>query len=453
MCGTSLPGFARDRRIIVFARYPEPGTTKTRLIPTLGPEKSAEMHYALTRHTLQIVSRYAEESDCDVEIRFAGGDLAANRSKFGSKFYYRQQRGDSLGDRLTQAVRDAFDGPASRLVVIGTDCPDLTCELLAQAFKALDDVDIVLGPAADGGYYLVGLRHAQPEVFSGIDWGTDRVLAQTEHAVKRTGNTMRRLPILSDVDFAEDLIQCRRFPQLSGAVLPSIVPGLLTVIIPALNEESSIGETARSALATDGVEVLVVDGGSSDRTVAVAAEAGCRVVVANRGRSRQMNAGAALARGEILLFLHADTRLPDRFAEYVRTCMSGPAIAGAFRLQFDSSNMALRCVAWGANQRSRYCQLPYGDQAIFLRAETFYRIGGYRNWPTFEDYELATCLRKMGNIDLLPVAAISSARRQIKVGIAKSVLLNQMSILAYQLGASPHRIAQWFRSPSIRQRE
>ncbi|MDB5338718.1 MAG: hypothetical protein JWN70_4337 [Planctomycetaceae bacterium] len=431
-------------RVIVFARFPEAGQTKTRLIPALGPERSAQLQAALTRRTLHVTRQLCLDRACDVEVRFAGGDVSRMCSQFGADLQYTGQQGNGLGERLEDAVSAAFLAGTKRVVVIGTDCPELDATILGEAFKGLSHADVVLGPAMDGGYYLIGLNANRPELFRGIDWSTENVLRQTLQRVRQVGCSVRQLRPLSDVDHPEDLLACRRVPGAFSEVLPALQRGLLSIIIPTLNEERGIQQTLERLAGLNNVEVIVADGGSSDATVDIVRQMGIRVVPVGRGRGRQMNAGAGLARGEVLLFLHADTKLPAGFPEHVWSTLDRGAIAGAFRLRLDHPHSGLRWIEWGANLRSQYRQLPYGDQGLFVRAALFHRIGGFPHWPLMEDYELCRRLRKQGRIRLAPAAVTSSARRWLKFGLCRTTLMNQICIAGFRMGVSPERLARWY---------
>jgi rSAM/selenodomain-associated transferase 1 len=196
-------------RIIVFAKYPHAGFVKTRLIPALGANGAAELHEMFTRATLAIAKEACEGRSCDLDIRFVGGNCDQMRKLFGSEFCFSQQQGNTLGERLAHAVAKAFDEGFARVVVIGTDCPELETSFLTWAFDCLLSNDMVLGPAMDGGYYLIGLRANQPELFREIDWGTDKVLAQTIDIGHRLGCRISQLKVLRDVDEPQDLAACR----------------------------------------------------------------------------------------------------------------------------------------------------------------------------------------------------------------------------------------------------
>ena len=151
------------------------------------------------------------------------------------------------------------------------------------------------------------MRDHFPQVFDDIRWGSESVLQETIHKVKRIQKSVKLLAMLSDVDFPEDLVICRQYPETFASALPPQQMGLLSIIIPTLNEEDGLAGLLSSVLKEPQTEVIVVDGGSSDATCQIAEQAGARVICCGKGRGRQMNAGAALARGEVLLFLHADS--------------------------------------------------------------------------------------------------------------------------------------------------
>ncbi|MEO0946912.1 MAG: TIGR04283 family arsenosugar biosynthesis glycosyltransferase [Cyanobacteria bacterium J06641_5] len=222
----------------------------------------------------------------------------------------------------------------------------------------------------------------------------------------------------------------------------------ISIVMPALNEAHNIRTTLQRLPRTEHLEIVVVDGGSQDATVAIAREYADKVIVAPvAGRARQMNAGAAVASGDILLFLHADTRLPQSFATWVRQTLARPnTIAGAFRLAIDSRLWSLRWIEFGVRLRSRWLGLPYGDQAIFLRREMFNAVDGFRELPLMEDFELMQRLQTKGRIHVVSATAITSARRWETLGVWRTTLLNQAIVAGYLLGIAPQTLADWYRA-------
>lgn len=191
--------------LIVMLKYPEPGKAKTRLIPAVGAIRAAEIQHRMALRTLASAKEFGQSSGDDVEIRFTGATVEAMAMLYGSGMRYRDQRHGDLGQRLKLAVADGFRGGAQTVIVVGTDCPALTVAHLREAREALTKDDVVLGPAFDGGYYLIGLRQPQFILFEGIAWSTDAVCDQTLDAASRAGLSVCLLEKLPDVDRPDDL--------------------------------------------------------------------------------------------------------------------------------------------------------------------------------------------------------------------------------------------------------
>jgi len=209
----------------------------------------------------------------------------------------------------------------------------------------------------------------------------------------------------------------------------------VTVIIPALNEEDWIAGAVESAA---GSEVIVVDGGSTDRTSRFATAAGARVLLCEPMRARQLNRGAEVARGDFLIFLHADSRLPAGFAQAVEE--SG-VLFGGFRIRFAEDDRRLRIAEKMINFRTAITRQPWGDQAQFVVRSAF---SGFRDIPIMEDYELARRMRKGARI--LPLTVTTSGRRFLKKGLLRTVAINWTTIVRYRLGAEPNDLARAYRS-------
>ncbi|MEB3278800.1 MAG: TIGR04282 family arsenosugar biosynthesis glycosyltransferase [Lyngbya sp.] len=193
------------QHLIIFTRYPEPGKTKTRLIPALGTEGAAEFHRQMTEKTVKLVREFAAFYPVSTEICYTGGNGELMRDWLGADLRYNLQGSGDLGDRLRESFQGAFELGKTAVMAIGTDCPDLSLEILFQAFEKLKKGDIVLGPADDGGYYLIGLSRFIPEVFIGINWGSSEVFQQTITVCERLNLAVELLPQLADIDRPEDL--------------------------------------------------------------------------------------------------------------------------------------------------------------------------------------------------------------------------------------------------------
>lgn len=199
---------------------------------------------------------------------------------------------------------------------------------------------------------------------------------------------------------------------------------MVSVIIPALNEAPTIENTLRSVSSLQGNrEVIVVDGGSGDGTMAIAGPY-ARVLSCLKGRSRQMNTGAREARGDVLLFLHADTELPQGAGDAIEKSLADPAvIGGRFRLRLDQPGWPYRVIAGGVNTRDRLFRGFTGDQAIFIRTSVFNRLGGFKDIPLLEDLDLSGRMCRAGKVVRLPLYVVTSARRWQKNGLFRTVLL------------------------------
>ncbi len=219
----------------------------------------------------------------------------------------------------------------------------------------------------------------------------------------------------------------------------------VSVVIPAKNEAPSLPAILTSVFAglpADG-EVIVVDGGSHDATADLARAAGARVICgAASGRGPQLAAGAASARGRVLLFLHADTRLPDQWADIVDDTLRDPAVAlGAFALRIDAQGRTYRWAEWGIARRSHKSPRPYGDQAFFMRSSDYHDVGGFPLWPCFEDVKLAERLATRGRVVIRPEAVVTSGRSWADRGWLQTTVVNWMCTWAYRARVSPHWIA------------
>jgi rSAM/selenodomain-associated transferase 2 len=217
----------------------------------------------------------------------------------------------------------------------------------------------------------------------------------------------------------------------------------LAIVVPALNEEEALRRHLSAALAAAD-EVVVSDGGSTDRTREVARDLGARVVTGPPGRGGQLNRGAAAATADILLFLHADTILPPGGVRAVREAVAKGAAGGAFLLRFDSGGL-MRLGSPLVNLRTRLTHLPLGDQAQFATRETFERLGGFAEWPILEDLDFARRLRRTGRFVLIEEAVTTGARRYLRQGVLRTVATNWLIWCLFFLGVSPHRLARFYR--------
>lgn len=423
--------------LILFTRFPVAGRTKTRLIGRLGAEGAARLQREMTEHVLARVWPLTRRRGVQLEIRFDGGSRAEMRRWLGNGFNFVPQGGGDLGERMARASRDALGGNARAVIIIGTDCPEMSAPIVESAFEALRGHRLVLGPAKDGGYYLVGQTIEMPELYDGIPWGAGDVLERSVTAARRIGVEAWLLAELSDVDEPTDLAVWEKARDASRA---------LSVIIPTLDDAAQLSVSYGHAAAVPTAEIIVADGGSRDGTPGIARSLGAKVVISAGTRARQMNAGAAMARGDILLFLHADTWLPEGWDEAVLAALRRPnVVGGAFRLGIRDPFRGRWLIERAVNLRSRLWRMPYGDQAVFVRRWAFDELGGFPELPIMEDYEFVRRLRHLGELALTEAAVLTSGRRWQRLGALRTTLVNQLVVLGYHAGLPPEKLGAFYR--------
>ena len=411
--------------IVVFTRLPRPGEAKTRMIPVLGAEGAARLQERMTGQVVARAWSHAVATGGRLVVAATGGSSREMRSWLGPVEVVPQGDGD-LGERLSRVIEGEFRRGAGKVIVVGADCPLLREGHLADAEAALEQGDLVFGPALDGGYYLVGLNRPLRSLFENVAWGTGDVLAQSLAAAAALGIAPVKIETLSDVDEPEDL----------NAGLSALEEGRsVSVIIPTLNESENLKRLLPFLLRDACREIIVVDGGSDDDTVSVAESFGARVTRAARGRGSQMNAGAREASGEFLLFLHADTLPPPGWSGLVADTLARPGIpAGAFAFSLaepvHGKGLIEALVAW----RCRIFRTPYGDQGFFVRRRLFLALGGFPDWPILEDVEIVKRMGKLGKVVVTDEKALTSARRWRTKGVLRTFLSHQAILVGYSLG-------------------
>ncbi len=219
----------------------------------------------------------------------------------------------------------------------------------------------------------------------------------------------------------------------------------ISIIIPTLNEAKVLGKTLSSLKKWTSLEIIVADGGSVDQTVSLAKKSGARVISCLSGRGVQLNRGAEVASHEILLFLHCDTILPEDFQSHIDDILSQTDnVAGAFQLTIDNPAIIYRLIEWGVRFRSANLKMIYGDQAIFVNRELFFKIGGFPEQPLLEDVTLIKKLKRQGQVAIAPASVSTSARRWESKGVLKTTLINQLILMGYFSGISPEKLARFY---------
>jgi rSAM/selenodomain-associated transferase 2 len=218
----------------------------------------------------------------------------------------------------------------------------------------------------------------------------------------------------------------------------------ISVIIPTIDEAERICELIAALTAQGFDDVIIADASQNDATFLAAQSTSATCLrLAEKGRGAQMQAGAQFAKGDVLLFLHADSHLPVGAKAAITTVMAcSRVIAGSFRLAFDVKHPLLSLYAWCSHANTKLT--TYGDQGLFVRRATFERVGGFKQMPLLEDLEIQSRLRPLGQFVKLELAVTTSSRRFLRRGIVKQQVLNIVIVLAYHLGVSPKILARWY---------
>jgi uncharacterized protein len=419
------------------AKAPVPGRVKTRLQPVFTPPECAEIQSALVDRTLRWALDVAPDSTL---LALDGPPIDPPAA-----VEVIDQEGGHLGERLARATGHAFRRHPGRLIVVGVDTR-LERRHADAAEAQLDaGAEAVFGPALDGGYYLLALARPLPELFE-IDkdsWGGDRVLELSLAAAWRAGRRTALIHPERDLDTPADAAALEDDPEL-GPLLRRAREPLVSIVVPTLDEAAALPGLLDDLARLEGrFETIVVDGGSRDGTPAIAADhpAAPLVLRVSGGRARQMNTGAAAARGDPIVFLHADSRLP---AEAYRALTTSSADGGNFALHFDGGDRFAQVLgAWCRVQRR--LGVYYGDSAIWLRRRAFEALSGFRDLPIMDDYDLARRLERGFRTACLPGPVVTSARRWRALGIPRTVLSWVVIRWLFLAGVSPAVLARLYR--------
>ena len=423
--------------ILVMAKAPVPGRVKTRLEPVFTAAECAEIQEALIDRTL----RWALEVAPEATVLALDGpqiDVPAGVRTI-------PQNGAELGERLGNATAEAFPETGGPLLVVGVDTRLTPAHAEAARAQLGAGAEAVFGPAVDGGYYLLGLARPMPELFA-VDpgeWGGERVLELSLAAAWAAGHRTALIHPERDLDTPADAAALEDDPEIGELLRRAHLP-LVSVVVPTLDEAGVLPGLLDHLAVLDGrFEVIVADGGSEDGTAEMAAEhrSAPRVLPVEGGRAAQMNVAAAAGRGDPIVFLHADTRLPPTAYASLTT---SPADGGNFAIRFDGGDMFSRVLgAWYRAQRR--LGIYYGDSAIWLRRHAFEALGGFRELPIMDDYDLARRLERGFRTACLPGPVVTSARRWRALGVPRTILSWVVIRWLFIAGVPPVRLARLYR--------
>lgn len=423
--------------IIIFMRYPETGKVKSRLAAAVSPEEASAVYEKLVRRTLGTAAEAGRtRPGTEIYLCFTPSDKEADvRAAFPGPWKFFPQEGSHLGERMDRAMRRVLSaGRPCRVVLAGTDLADIQAGDFQTALKILDSGQAVLGPARDGGFYLIGLDRPSPSAFRPESWGTAGIFSRTRGLLETDGFSVQTLDCRRDVDRREDLAFFHSIPMFQVR---------LSVIIPTIRPIDRLLPLVRllEAQIWPGDEIVIVRAGSGGHFVPVEASAKTRCFISPRGRGRQMNRGAHAARGDFFFFLHDDCLPPPNFAYHIRRTLldTSPAL-GCFRLAFSPSTPALDLIAKWADTRTRLLHLPYGDQGLFCSRKTFFAIGGFLREYLMEDVAFVSGCLRTGRLECLPYVMQASPRKYLNGGILRTSLKNHLLMLLYRLGVSDRKL-------------
>ncbi len=430
--------------LIVFMKAPLKGRVKTRLARGIGEENATRMYSFMCEALMQQSTHFR-----DVYVAYdALGETTL--PEYLTKASLFPQEGDDLGERMYHAFQNVFSMGYERAILVGSDIPLVNAPLLEDALHNLASHDAILSATLDGGYYLIGF-HASTlcqEAFENIVYST--------HDVYET--TMKRLSHLNvahgielgDIDTKEDLDAfMQHYPThpLTHFAHTLLDKPIFSVIIPVYNEDETLRFTCehlRAMAQNHTYEIIVVDTFEKTTMDRIALD-NVRWVLSQKGRAFQMNEGARYAKGGILLFLHADTRLPYHWDAKIQESLQKHE-AGAFTLGIEDKRLIFSLIATLANIRTTITRIPYGDQAHFFRKTTFDALEGYAPVPLMEDIEIMKRLKHAHrSIALLPERVLTSPRRWLKEGILYTSLRNRVLSFLYWLGISPHALIRHYK--------
>ena len=438
------------RAVIIFTRVPEPGKTKTRMMPHLSPVQCARLHTCFLK-------------DIVMECRNGGEDVFVSytpeegwktlKNILGEVKGWIPQTGKHLGERMYGAMKEVLDQKYDSCLLIGADVPELEVKILKKAFALLETEDVVFGKTVDGGYYLTGMKQPVKEAFSLDTYGHGKVLEETVLKIESAGFSVGFTDTLSDMDTPKDLRgykkrmleDVRLKESFTGRYLAKI--SKISIIIPIYNESRTIEKMQTQLLPLLGkCEILFVDGGSTDDTLEKISPR-FQVIRSEKGRAWQMNKGAEQSTGDILFFLHCDSELPDHPLERMRKVMRDYR-AGCFGIAFHSRNFFMFTCRVISNHRIKDRKVMFGDQGIFLDRDLFFEAGRFPEIPIMEDYQFSLTLKEMGvRLGMADRRIYTSDRRFPKGTIPKLKLMWRMNRLRkmYRDQEDIEKIAQMYR--------
>ena len=430
----------RKKAILIFMKYPKAGRVKTRLSKSIGREQACNIYQKLVRRTLGMVSDFRHaNSETDLFLFYYPPESETQlRKAYPGPWKFTPQMSGHLGEKMGKAFNHVFTKGYGHVVLIGTDIADIMTSDIADAFLALNENQAVLGPAQDGGFYLIGLSFTINEIFKFSNWSTPSVFERTLNGIHASAHKVRTLHKRHDIDEKKDLIYFNSNPLFQDQI---------SIIIPYLSGTTKLAPLVDclEAQLWPGDEIVLVKGNGSPERGAKNISPHTRLILAPKGRGNQLNHGARVAQGNILWFLHIDTTPPFDFGYHIRKLtLIRDRVLGCFELSFNTSSVFLNLISKWTNLRTKYFQLPYGDQGFFCTRRIFDKAGGFKKQFLMEDVDFVRNCKKMGKLLIVPQPIHSSPQRYLRKGVLRASLQNHFLILLYFLGVSDKRLYKFY---------
>lgn len=451
--------------MVIMTKDPSALPIKTRLSASMGEETTRGLYRAFLldlMHTIAVAGLRPVVSLCPP------GNEPGFYDWLGETPVVIPQTGDDMGARILGSLASAMALCPGPVVAIASDVPDLPGDHLLAAMSALGSTDAVAGPSSDGGFNLLGLRRdvIDPTMLDGMPWSTGSAMGYLAETLEARGVTLTTLPPWHDVDDADDLGRLRTRLDGNTSVAPrtrSLLRGLdipppdadppwLSVVVPVLGEAEAIDGFLHHTLSTapsGEMEVIVVDGDPEGSTLEAIHVDEVMGLTSRMGRGTQMNAGARAARGDVLLFLHADTLLPGNAPGIIRAALKGGiSDVGAFDVSYGEDLMVRRMMGKLGNFRSHLWRVPYGEHGVFMTREAFEELGGFPDVPIMEDVEMMLRVKRSGReVVFVRPPVTTSTRRFEAVGFWRNNLRNLAMLFMHRFGMPPEKLLAFYPPP------
>lgn len=436
------------RALIIFTRVPIAGKTKTRMMPDLSPDKAAEFHSCVLKDMEEEFSNL----NADIFIYFKKDvkDVTTALEDIFPGKKLCEQNGTDLFDSMNNAFEDLINRGYEKIVLIGSDVPEILKSDVEEAFRLLEEKDVVFGPSKDGGYYLVAMKKANREVFNIKTKDGSDVLKVSIHNVKKESLRFSLIREIKDMDTYNDLktLFSGRLNLKAEHCKNFLAENIkISIVIPIYKEGENLKRLISDIKKYAPEAEIIVAYTDEDKDIAESLKiGGVKKVKAPKGRGIQQNEGAMAAEGEIILFLHSDTVLYRNFMSDIRNAVKNYR-TGCFKIAFDDKSLIMKICAFMSNIRAKK-GIMFGDQAIFIDRELFNGIGGFKERYLMEDLRLSLDLkeREIENC-VIDNTVISSARRfrgSILHKIKTFILMRRLRRL-YLDGVSSEKLCEMYR--------